>query len=277
MNSTTILDALSSIHPEPVDIVVTLGSGLSEFTGTLSGSTSIRISDLLGTTVRAVEGHRAAVVFGSIGTKRVLTFSGRFHMYEGHSFDVSSLPAAASSRFNASLMIATNAAGGVNPLLSPGDFMLINDYLLLPVAVQEFGSAENRHEKEQRDRATAISADAMRMIGETARRLSMTLHTGTYAYVSGPSYETKAEIAMLRRSGVDAVGMSTVPELITATRFGIPWLGISCITNKAAGMHSHISHHDVLHTASLNGSKLASLLREFIMEYHNSGADRCSE
>jgi purine-nucleoside phosphorylase len=256
--------------PGPVDVTVTLGSGLREFVNQLENTIKITATSIPGYPDSRVAGHENSIYYGNIARRRILVFSGRLHIYEGCSFEQAAFPALAAAALGSLLFIATNAAGGINPLFSAGDFMLIREYLVPPVAVQEFGSYLIKTAPGAM--VSVPSTMACNVLRKSAEHEGILLHEGSYAYVLGPSYETSAEILMLHKQGADAVGMSTVPELIAASRVKLPWLGISCITNKAAALHSPVSHENVTHVAGMNSARLARLLQAFIKEFNPEGA-----
>ncbi len=230
------------------DIAVVLGSGL----GTLaegSGGRSVSYHDIEGFPRPTVEGHGGKVVFTRFGNKSVMMFQGRFHYYEGYPMDVVTLFPRLSAALGAKLYLVTNAAGGVNREFLPGDLMVIRDHLNLMGTNPLIG--RNRDDLGPRfpDMTHAYDPDFSELLRECGRESGKEMREGVYAALTGPSYETAAEIKMLRTLGADAIGMSTVPEVIVARHAGLRVCGISCITNMAAGVTDQpLSHAEVLET-----------------------------
>lgn len=220
-----------------------LGSGLGDFADTLQDRTVIPFSSIPDFPQATVEGHAGAFVFGSCQGKPVVALQGRLHYYEGHSMQDLTLPVRIMALLGVKTLILTNAAGGVNYNFNPGDLMLITDHInysgsnpLIGQNMPEFGP-----------RFPDVSDLYCRSLRETIREKAalhgITLQQGVYMMFSGPNYETPAEVRMARIVGADAVGMSTVPEALVAAQCGIQVVGISCITNMAAGVTSAKLHH----------------------------------
>lgn len=268
MNTDRIIAHLKYLRPEGIDVAVVLGSGLGRFAESMDAVQRIPASDIPGYPASDVLGHEGALYFGTVGTKRVLAWSGRLHMYEGHGFEAAALPALVAKALGARLLLATNAAGGISHTLKAGDFMLIRDYLVPPVVMQAFGGYLHHAYDGRPVLHAAPSQPAVDALKHAAEAQGESLHEGVYHYVLGPSYETRAEIRMLAAVGADAVGMSTVPELIAAANLNLPWAAISCITNTLHGhLHPHaghasaLHHEDVARVADENGERLARILR----------------
>jgi purine-nucleoside phosphorylase len=213
----------------------------------------------------SVEGHEGKLVYGVLGGKRVLAMQGRFHYYEGWSFEQLTFPLRVYSLLGIETLVVTNSAGGINPDYRPGHLMLIRDHINLmgsnPLRgpnLEEFGTRFP-------DMSEAYDRGLRRLALECAEEMSFHLHIGVYSGMPGPSYETPAEIRMLRRLGADAVGMSTVPEVIVANHCGMRVLGISCITNMAAGMtEEKLSHDEVEENASKARGRFISLVQAIL-------------
>ncbi len=227
------------------DVAIVLGSGLGPFTERLQGVRRLSYARLPGFGTVAVQGHAGELVLGRLDGIPVLCQSGRFHGYEGHTGETVALPVRVFAELGIRTLILTNAAGGIRRDCRPGTLMLIADHLNLTFANPLFGpprAAEPRFP----DMSAPYDPDLAAWAREAAREVGAPLAEGVYAGVMGPSYETAAEIRMLERMGADAVGMSTVLEVITARARGMRCLGISVITNAAAGLGTgRLSHDEV--------------------------------
>ena len=245
-------------RPDYFDVAVILGSGLGPFAEQFEDSKSIPYSKIPGFGTVTVEGHSGTLHSGKIGNKSVLGFAGRFHAYEGHNWNSVLATVHLAASLNVRHILITNAAGGCNPQFEPGDLMLIRDYLYMGQIRTDVGKRfPLRYDP------TDLAEKAHRVALENA----INLNEGTYCYVSGPTYETKAEVRAFRKMGADAIGMSTVPELQEATILGIPCLGISLITNKSTGMGTTtLTHDEVSETAADSRERFATLLKELILE-----------
>ncbi|MBR2048230.1 MAG: purine-nucleoside phosphorylase [Oscillospiraceae bacterium] len=244
-------DFLSARIPERPSIGLILGSGLGDYADTLSDRIVIPFSDIPDFPQATVEGHVGAFVFGSCQGKYVVALQGRLHYYEGHSMQELTLPVRIMALLGVKQLVLTNAAGGVNYNFRPGDLMLITDHInysganpLIGVNMPEFGP--------RFPDVTDLYSKALReKIRLEAARQGIVLQQGVYMMFSGPNYETPAEVRMARIVGADAVGMSTVPEALVAAQCGIGVLGISCITNMAAGVTGEkLSHQEVMDIAA---------------------------
>ncbi|TNE70226.1 purine-nucleoside phosphorylase [bacterium] len=242
-----------------VDAAVILGSGLGGFENNLERSITIPYHELDGLPETTVVGHSGSLSIGYIADKCVLVFAGRFHHYEGHSFDKTVIPVKIAHEMGAKLMLVSNAAGGINLRFNVGDLMLIDDFVNTGFPYNPFG-----------ERVLArYKPDAMLKL---AKRLSVELgipvQQGTYLYVTGPSYETKAEIRAFRLMGGDAVGMSTAPELNYATKLGIECLGITLVTNMATGVSKvKLDHAEIKEVGELRKEDFKRLVSRIIEEY----------
>ena len=231
------------------DIAVVLGSGLGDYVEALTEARMIPYSEIPGFPMSTVAGHAGELWAGKLHGKRVLMMRGRFHSYEGHPLNDVVLPIRAMARMGVKDLILTNAAGAVNVDFAPGDLMLITDFInfsgknpLPGPNVEELGPRFPDMSRAYDKRLRAIAA-------EVAQERGITLREGVYAWFNGPTYETPAEIRMARVLGADAVGMSTVPETIAAVHAGMRVLGVSCLTNMAAGiLDAPLSHQEVVET-----------------------------
>lgn len=246
------------------DVAIVLGSGLGLLAESLEAVIRVPYADIPGFPEPSVLGHAGELVYGTWSGKRVLVQSGRFHMYEGHSAEVSARAIRLFGELGIGTMIVTNSAGGIRRSLTPGTLMLITDHINLTGGNPLTGPVMEGEERFP-DMSGAYDRELRTIVKTVARDEGIKLEEGVYAGVAGPSYETPAEIRMLERLGADAVGMSTVNEIIAARARGIRCLGISIITNQAAGVSTEpLSHAEVLKVAAEAGEKLKSLLGEIL-------------
>lgn len=244
-----------------------LGSGLGDFADTLEDRLVIPFTDIPDFPAATVPGHTGAFVFGTKHGKQVVCLQGRLHYYEGHPMDVLTMPVRIMSMLGVKTLVLTNAAGGVNSDYRPGDLMLITDHINYSGMNPLIGPHDPEFGVRFPD-VTDLYSSALRLkIKLAAVEAGIGLRQGVYMMFSGPSYETPAEIRMARILGADAVGMSTVPEAIVAAQCGIKCLGISCITNLAAGVSPNkLSHEEVMETAAMAHDKFHSLVDLIIKE-----------
>ncbi len=247
------------------EIGIVLGSGLGGFGDTLIGARRISYEDIPAFPVSTVEGHAGEFATGTLRDKRVMVMSGRFHSYEGYGMASVTMPIRVMALLGVKTLILTNAAGGVNTDFSAGDLMLITDYLNLSGRNPLRGRNLDTFGPRFPDMTEAFSPDLRNLALEKAAQLSISLQQGVYCWMNGPSFETPAEIRMVRMLGADAVGMSTVPETIVARHSGMRVLGISSITNMAAGvLNEPINHEDVLAMGERTRERFAALLEAII-------------
>ena len=233
------------------EIGMILGSGLGDSADTLEERQVIPFSDIPDFPAATVPGHTGAFVFGTKHGKSVVCLQGRFHYYEGHPMPLLTMPVRIMAKLGVKILVLTNAAGGINPNFSTGDLMLITDHINFSGSNPLIGVTEPELGTRFPDVSDAYSAALRLKIKLAAVEAGINLRQGVYMMFSGPSYETPAEIRMARICGADAVGMSTVPEAIVAAQCGIKCLGISCITNLAAGVSPNkLSHQEVMETAA---------------------------
>jgi purine-nucleoside phosphorylase len=242
-----------------------LGSGLGAYADSFRDSIVIRFGDLPHFPSSTVSGHSGNLIIGSIEGVHAVALQGRAHLYEGYSMAEVAFPARVLGSLGIRRLIVTNAAGGINTAFEPGDLMLITDHINLMGTNPLVGLNWDELGPRFPDMSEAYD-EAMRGIAlEIARRKKITLRQGIYIGVRGPSYETPAEIRMCRTLGADAIGMSTIPEVIVANHMGVRVLGISCITNMAAGiLPQKLTHEGALDTAEKASGKLQSLLQGII-------------
>ena len=268
--STRIENAVSFIRSrttaEP-SIGLILGSGLGDFADTLENRQVIPFTDIPDFPAATVPGHTGAFVFGEKQGKSVVCLQGRLHYYEGHPMSLLTLPVRIMKALGVQTLVLTNAAGGVNKDYRPGDLMLITDHINYSGTNPLIGVNDPELGPRFPDVTDLYSAGLRLKVKLAAVEAGIGLRQGVYMMFSGPSYETPAEIRMARILGADAVGMSTVPEAIVAAQCGIKVLGISCITNLAAGVSPHkLSHQEVMDTAAQAHDKFRSLLDLILKE-----------
>jgi purine-nucleoside phosphorylase len=247
------------------DVAIVLGSGLGDFAGTLTGAVSIPYGDLPHWPASRVIGHDGRLVVGSLGGRRVAALSGRAHFYEGHDLRTVTFATRVIARLGVKVLILTNAAGGVNVALTPGMLMVMDDHINLLGTNPLVGPNEDAFGVRFPDMSEVYSKRLRRIADEVAAAQGLRIGHGVYVAVHGPSYETPAEIRFLRTIGADAVGMSTVPEAIVARHMGVEVLGISCITNAAAGvLPQPLNHAEVMAVAQQVRGAFAALLEGII-------------
>jgi purine-nucleoside phosphorylase len=252
-------------YTEEVRVAVVLGSGLGAFADDLEESHAIAYEELPGFARSTVEGHAGRLVLGKIENVAVAAMQGRFHYYEGYAIDEVVFPVRVLGLLGVKSLVLTNAAGGINVGFDQGALMVINDHLNLMGVSPLRGAHDNRFGERFPDMSEVYSRDYQEIAVEEARNMNLELRRGIYAALSGPSYETPAEVRLLRTLGADAVGMSTVPEAIVARQMGIKVLGISCITNMAAGVIGEpINHEEVMETGARVHETFKELLRRVI-------------
>jgi purine-nucleoside phosphorylase len=248
---------------------VILGSGLGGFAARLANATEIPYAEIPEFPVPRVPGHSARVVVGELpGPKHpvsIAALEGRVHAYEGWSGDEVAFGARVLCSLGVKSLVVTNAAGGVNPSLEPGDLVRITDHLNLSGVNPLTGPNDDRIGTRFPDLSEAYHPCLAELLDGCAARLGIPLKQGVYACMPGPSYETPAEIRMLRALGADLVGMSTVHEVIAARHMGVPVAGISLVTNRAAGLAGRpLSHDEVQEVAARVGERLADLLVAYL-------------
>jgi purine-nucleoside phosphorylase len=244
---------------------IILGSGLGAFADGFERKVAIPYADLPHFPHSSVPGHAGRLVLGHVGGEPVVAMQGRVHSYEGYSPAQVAFPARVLCALGIRALVVTNAAGGINTQFAPGDLMAITDHINLSGWNALTGPNDDRLGTRFPDMSRAYSPDFQARLLESAQRTQVVLRQGVYAMVSGPSYETPAEIRMLRTLGADAVGMSTVPEVVAAGHMGVPVAGISCITNLAAGVGDKpLTHEEVAETANRVADIFARLLTDFL-------------
>ena len=242
------------------DTAIILGSGLGGLAQHIDGAVRVPFGDVPGFPSATVVGHAGAIIGGTLGGRRVVALAGRFHMYEGHDARLAAFPTRVLHALGARTLIVSNAAGGVRRTFAPGDLMLIRDHINFMFRNPLVGPAEP-HETRFPDMSAPYDAPLSALARSVAAENGIALQEGTYCGLLGPTYETPAEVRMLTVLGADAVGMSTVPEVLVARALGMRVLGLSCITNLACGLSPHpITHAEVIETTSLAAAKFEKLI-----------------
>jgi purine-nucleoside phosphorylase len=247
------------------DIALVTGSGLGGATPVLSNKVTIPIASIPHIPRTTVPGHEGQVVLGQANGKNLLVLNGRFHLYEGHTPDAVTYPVHLIDVFGIKTMICVNAAGGINPRFKPGDLMMIEDHINFTGVNPLSGGVNGSGSLKFVDMTQAYSSRLLDKLTLASDRAQIPLWRGVYLATTGPSYETPAEIKAYAWMGADAVGMSTVPEVIVARYHNIEVVGISCISNLGAGISSRkLSHEDVLAVSRSSQDNLRKVLTELL-------------
>lgn len=258
-----ILDK-TEIRPE---IALILGSGLGALADEIENAEYFAYSDIPHFPVSTVQGHAGRLVIGTLEGKKVVAMQGRFHYYEGYKMEEVTFPVRVMKLLGVEKLIVTNAAGAVNTSFNPGDLMLISDHLNLTGDNPLIGGNLEKFGPRFPDMSNAYSKELRDRVKEIAKSIGVELQEGVYAAMSGPTYETPAEVKMVRILGGDAVGMSTVPEVIIAVHSGIQVVGISCMTNMAAGiLEQPLDHSEVMETSARVREKFTTLMKNLIKQ-----------
>lgn len=246
------------VHYQP-DIGIILGSGLGGLADDIQNSVSVRYEDIPNFPISSVYGHRGEVICGYLEDACLLALSGRVHYYEGYAMEQVVFPIRVMAEIGVKIAIVANSVGAVNESFNPGDIVAISDHINL------MGDNPLRGFDNIVDLTEAYSRELRSLAREIAISLGIVLRSGTYLAYTGPSYETPAEIRAMRIMGADMVGMSTVPEVIMANRLGIKVLGLSMITNMAAGINATpLSHQEVIKTSQNESQKFNALVKGII-------------
>lgn len=251
--------------PFTPDLALVLGSGLGGLADEIENAVTIPYRDVPGFPVSTAPGHAGQFVAGQLGGKNVLCMQGRFHYYEGHEMSAIALPVRVFKALGCRALVLTNAAGGVNWDFNVGDFMLITDHINFMGANPLRGANDDSIGPRFCDMTQVYAPDLQSLALRVAKEQNLVLQKGVYLGYMGPSFETSAEIRAFRTLGADAVGMSTVPEAIAASHCGLPVLGLSLITNMAAGMAGkRLSGDEVIEIANQRGVVFQKLVRGIV-------------
>jgi purine-nucleoside phosphorylase len=249
--------------PTPVAGIV-LGSGLGGLAERIEDAVRIPFSHVPGFPNVTVAGHAGQLLAGMLGGRPVVALAGRFHLYEGHEASLAAFPVRVLHALGAPVYIASNAAGGVRRTFEPGDLMLIADHMNLMFRNPLIGASEPGDERFP-DMSDPYDRALREQMRQAAAAVGVPLQDGVYCGLLGPTYETPAEVRMLERLGVDAVGMSTVPEVIVARALGMRAVAVSCITNKAAGLSpDKLNHAEVMDAGRAVAARFEQLITEFV-------------
>ena len=263
-----IENALVLLRPlirQDCKIGLILGSGLGSYAERIQNKRYVSYSEIAGFPQSRVEGHVGRFVVGELFGKTVVCMQGRFHYYEGYPQSQIALPIRVMKRLGVEKLLLTNAAGGVNLDFSPGDLMLISDHINFSGSNPLIGENDASFGPRFPDQTNVYDRTLRASVKETAGRIGVPLREGVYMMFSGPTFESPAEIVFARTVGASAVGMSTVPEAIAAAHCGIRTIGISLITNMAAGiLNQPLSHEEVQETAALASEKFTKLVDQII-------------
>ncbi|QGH34331.1 purine-nucleoside phosphorylase [Gracilibacillus salitolerans] len=263
-DATTYLKDKIKTQPK---IGLILGSGLGMLADEIENPTKIKYEDIPGFPVSTVEGHAGQLVIGKLQGIDVIAMQGRFHYYEGYGLDAVTFPVRVMKELGIDKLLVTNAAGGVNRSLEPGNLMLITDHINNTGQNPLIGENVSEHGVRFPDMSTAYDRKLQQVAKQAAEKLNITLKEGVYVWNTGPSYETPAEIRMLDTIGGDAVGMSTVPEVTVARHAGIKCVGVSCISNMAAGiLDQPLTHDEVIETTEKVRESFLQFVKQLIQD-----------
>ncbi|HEY8413540.1 MAG TPA: purine-nucleoside phosphorylase [Pyrinomonadaceae bacterium] len=266
-HASRVIRARTKLEPR---IAIVLGSGLGSFADDFDDAVGIPYEEIPGFARSTAQGHAGRLVIGKVDTVPVVAMQGRVHYYEGYSLEQVTFPIRTFSLLGVKTLILTNASGGINVELNQGTLMVISDHLNLMGDNPLRGPNEERFGPRFPDMSAVYSPELQALVVEESRAIGVDVRRGIYGALSGPSYETPAEIHLLRTLGADAVGMSTVPEAIVARHMGLEVLGISCITNMAAGISDEpINHEEVMATGDRVREAFAQLLRGVVGRIHS--------
>lgn len=255
----------NKIGPDQPRCGIVLGSGLGNFCSRLRVTASLPYAELPHFRPCGVEGHAGNLIFGELNGVPVVCQQGRFHYYEGHAMADVVFPVRVMAALGIEALVVTNAAGGIRKSLQVGDLMVLTDHINFMGCNPLLGPNEANLGPRFPDMSHAYTPELRIILDRRAESLGIRLSSGVYLAVSGPSYETPAEIRMFRQWGADAVGMSTVPEVIAANHCGVQVLGLSCITNVAAGMgQTALNHAEVQQATRMAEDKFSTLLAAWV-------------
>lgn len=256
-----ICEKIGDFKPE---IGIILGSGLGDFADSFN-SIKISYNDIPNFEKSNVQGHKGQLVFAEVNGKKVVMMQGRYHFYEGYSMQTVTFPVKVMKKLGVQTLIITNAAGAVTEEFTPGDLMFITDHINFMGTNPLMGKNDDTLGTRFPDMSEIYSKTLIQKAEAVVKELNIDYQKGVYVATTGPSYETPAEIKMFRMLGGNAVGMSTAPEAIVANYCGLKVLGISCLTNYAAGVtHNPLNHQEVIETADKVKESFKNLLAQFI-------------
>jgi len=243
---------------------IVLGSGLGGLAGRIADAVALPFADVPGFPSATVVGHAGQLIGGTLAGRPVIALAGRFHMYEGHDAALAGFPVRVFHALGVRTLFVSNAAGGIRRTFRAGDLMLIRDHLNLMFRNPLVGALEPGDERFP-DMSVPYDRALAQQLRDHASTLGISLQEGVYGGLLGPTYETPAEVRMLATLGADAVGMSTVPEVIVARTLGMRVAGVSCVTNLASGISSHpLSHAEVLEPTTTVAARFEALVERFV-------------
>ena len=260
--STNFIKSKTSVNPK---IGLILGSGLGVLADEIENATKIKYDEIPNFPVSTVQGHEGCLVIGTLQGKEVVAMQGRFHYYEGYSQREITFPVRVMKALGVETLVVTNAAGGANKDFTPGDLMVIKEHINLSGSNPLIGENDDRLGPRFPDMSSAYDKGYVDLVKKCAKDLNIDIKEGVYAYLSGPTYETPSEVKMVQILGADAVGMSTAPEVIVASHSNMKVVGISCITNMAAGiLDQPLNHEEVIETTIKVKSQFLSLVKSVV-------------
>lgn len=246
-------------------IAIILGSGLGDLTDKFENNKSLSYNDIPNFKTSTAVGHSSELVVGILGGKEVIAMKGRFHFYEGYTLEEVTFPVRVFKALGIEKLIITNAAGAFNKAFNPGELMLITDHLNLVGINPLMGKNYDELGPRFPDLSNTYNKELRNLVKEVSKDLNIKLNEGVYGWWSGPTYETPAEVRMMRTLGADAAGMSTAPEAIVAAHSNLKTVGISCLTNMASGiLDEPLSHEDVVKVANSAKEDFTKLVEELI-------------
>jgi purine-nucleoside phosphorylase len=246
------------------ELGIVLGSGLGGLAAEIQDATRVPFAEIPGFPTATVVGHAGAIVAGTLSGRRVIALAGRFHMYEGHPPQLAAFPVRVMHALGARIYFASNAAGGIRRDLAAGDLMILEDHMNLTGQSPLTGHVEPGDERFP-DMTAPYDLALRDLLKQSAQKAGVDVKEGVYAWLPGPAFETRAEVRMLERLGADAVGMSTVPEVIVARAMGMRVAGMSCIANAASGIgDTPVLHSDVLEVTARAARGFQSVVTEFV-------------
>ena len=266
-HASRVIRARTKLEPR---IAIVLGSGLGSFADDFDDAIGIPYEEIPGFMRSTAQGHAGRLVIGKVDEVPVVAMQGRVHYYEGYSLEEVTFPVRTFKLLGVKTLLLTNASGGINVELSQGTLMVISDHLNLMGDNPLRGANDDRFGPRFPDMSAVYAPELQALVIEEAKAIGVEVRRGIYGALSGPSYETPAEIHLLRNLGADAVGMSTVPEAIVARHMGLEVLGLSCITNMAAGIGDEpINHEEVMATGDRVRETFAKLVRQVVQRIHS--------
>jgi len=262
------LDSIRSKVDFVPEVAIVLGSGLGDYGNEIRVEAELSYGEIEGFPVSTVSGHAGKFIFGYVGDTKVVCMQGRVHYYEGYPISDVVLPARLMKMMGAKILFLTNASGGINPSFGAGDFMMLTDHISIFAPNPLIGPNLDELGTRFPDMTSVYDSQLQDILLETAQENGIELKKGIYAQLTGPSFESPAEIQLLHKLGVDAVGMSTVVEAIAANHMGMKICGISCVCNLAAGISPNpLTHDEVQEAARIAAPKFKKLLTGAVIKF----------